>query len=311
MERPLYDACLPIQAATGEASYVLILSSSTAGTGSSSAEVAGNQEESHFCKNGYSADTSTKATAPETARRQETELTSICRNLGVWSNLTAVESYIGGTTMTMSATIAALPLSLARTLVIPLSPAPVVIANSISAAPTRKRKRILGEYIRVHTGDKPYVCGGLGCSKRYSSRAATRFHRTPHAPSFTAEQSLDGSIHIGTDANSVQVRNSQTLRYVCSECGKRFRVRELLMAHLKVHATHRAAAFTSLAPSGSAETVIDPPQSMEEETSEKSSHSIVIPPPNDSMYLWDTIRAQQNQIEQLKEDIAIAWANFH
>ncbi|RLN47474.1 hypothetical protein BBJ28_00004221 [Nothophytophthora sp. Chile5] len=43
------------------------------------------------------------------------------------------------------------------------------------------RLSTLHEHRRVHTGEKPYVCAVPECSKRYSSRAALRFHSSTHA----------------------------------------------------------------------------------------------------------------------------------
>ncbi|KAH7470738.1 Zinc finger protein 350 [Phytophthora ramorum] len=83
------------------------------------------------------------------------------------------------------------------------------------------RGSTLQEHIRVHTGEKPYACGVPGCTKRYASRAAMRFHRSTHVPlaSCTAGQATMNAGIDTTAMSSAQVQSAHT----CNECGKHFR----------------------------------------------------------------------------------------
>ncbi|GMF30038.1 unnamed protein product [Phytophthora lilii] len=173
------------------------------------------------------------------------------------------------------------------------------------------RASTLQEHIRVHTGEKPYVCGVPGCTKRYASRAAMRFHRSTHVP-LASLATGQGSAPSETGGDDTNVSSQVQSVHACQECGKHFRVRELLMAHLKVHAAHRTAeavsALTSLSPRGSARNVIDRSglgenpvyrQSGGDESDRCGETSVS----DESRHLQDTIRAQQDQIERLQAEV--------
>uniref|UniRef100_A0AAV1TVV7 C2H2-type domain-containing protein n=1 Tax=Peronospora matthiolae TaxID=2874970 RepID=A0AAV1TVV7_9STRA len=223
---------------------------------------------------------------------------------------------------------------------IPSSRVPAVITSLTPAAPSRKRKRIPGAmrlrkflctypgcgksfkdstrlrdhtvvHFRVQTGEQPYVCRVPGCSKRYSSCAALPSHRSSHASeqSLTAQQIRGESVRAAVDANAPQLQETRMSPFGCLECGKRFHVRELLMAHLEIHAAYRAAALATMPATGNA---TNESRRGGDEAGALQWHGYGIeslpsvvgtPSFNESREYQATIRAQQSQIELLEAEV--------
>lgn len=70
---------------------------------------------------------------------------------------------------------------------------------------TFARLSTLHDHQRVHSGERPYGCPRAGCDKRYSSRAALRFHVAGHASDDAASSS---SSHTARDALMLQATDA-------------------------------------------------------------------------------------------------------
>lgn len=132
------------------------------------------------------------------------------------------------------------------------------------------RLSTLHDHQRVHSGERPYSCSHVGCEKRYSSRAALRFHIAGHASSRrTATCEVNSSTTITRSVTQLPPASESLL-------------------------FHRSSADQSR------RSPILQPGTQQHKTAATSP-----PPPSasDALYLHAKIQTQQTQIAQLQAEL--------
>lgn len=134
------------------------------------------------------------------------------------------------------------------------------------------RLSTLHDHQRVHSGERPYCCSQPGCEKRYSSRAALRFHIASHAATRRSIVDPDRPSAIAPSAVSLPPASDS-----------------LMLHRSSAHETRRSPILQPI-------------------TQPQHRSGVTSPPPlppiaNDTLYLHAKIQTQQTQIAELQSEL--------